>query len=76
MSIQTGTIVEIENGMSEGVLSNLGRMPNIIVFGVKENHIVTVIQGNNMREIEAAVKTVSMMKNVIGVYPVFTAEND
>lgn len=76
MCIQSGAIVEIEDGTSEKVLGDLGSMPNIIVFGVKDNHIVTVIQGSSIRDIEAAVKTVVMMKSVIGVYPIFTVEND
>ncbi len=69
-------IVEIQNGTSEAVLAGLARMRRISVYGVKENQIVTVIEGPTMHDVDAAVREVSTLDGVIGIYPVFVGEHD
>lgn len=69
-------IVEIEEGTGEAVLNSLARIKNISVYGTKDNQIVTVIEGRNMQAIENTIKALYVIKNVIGVYPVFAGENE
>ncbi len=69
-------VVEILNGTSETVLAQLARIPRVSVYGVKENQIVTVIEGPTINDVDAAVKEVSKIEEVIGVYPVFVGEHD
>ncbi len=67
-------IVEIEDGAGESVLSSLARMPRISVYGLKENQIVTVVEGDTAQVLDESVKLVSAIEKVIGVYPVFAGE--
>ncbi len=68
-------VVEIKNGTSGTVLGRLARVPQVSVYGVKENQIVTVIEGATIGEIDAAVKEVTAFEDVIGVFPVFIGDH-
>lgn len=67
-------IVEIENGYGEAVLKGLANIDNVSVFGIKDNKIVTVIEGDGMESIQETIKALYEIDNVIGVYPVFGGE--
>ncbi len=67
-------IVEIENGTGEAVLNSLARMDNISVYGVKDNQIVTVIEGSDMKIVKDNIKNIYALEGVIGVYPVFAGD--
>ncbi len=69
-------VVEIQNGTSEAVLAGLARIPRVSVYGMKENQIVTVIEGATINEVDAMVKEISTLDGVIGIYPVFVGEDD
>jgi nitrate reductase NapAB chaperone NapD len=69
-------VVDIKDGSCEAVLGRLARIPRISVYGVKENQIVTVIEGPTINDVDATVKEVSMLDEVIGIYPVFVGEDD
>lgn len=75
MSIAS-VVVEIKNGAGEGVLAGLARIPKISVFGMTENQIVTVIEGEDAGAVEKNLEQVRMMEDVIGVYPVFVGEDE
>lgn len=75
MSISS-VVVEIKNGASESVLGQLARIQHISVYGMTENQIVTVIEGDNLNAIEGILKEVQMMEDVAGVYPVYVGEDD
>jgi len=74
MSI-AGIIVEVRNGSDASVLAGLAQMPQISVFGVKENQIVTVIEGDNAASVNDAISRVSLFDGVLGVYPVSISED-
>jgi nitrate reductase NapAB chaperone NapD len=69
-------VVEIIEGSDAAVLARLARMPQVSVFGVKENQIVTVIEAETAKAVNDAVRQVSLIEEVIGVYPVSINEND
>jgi nitrate reductase NapAB chaperone NapD len=73
MSIASA-VVEIKSGSSEDVLAGLAQIPRISVFGMTEDQIVTVIEGEDADEVGRVVKQVQMLEHVIGVYPVFIGE--
>jgi nitrate reductase NapAB chaperone NapD len=64
-------IVDIENNSSEAVLHSLAVIGNVSVFGVKDNQIVVVIEGKDMKAIQNTIKILYSTKNIIGAYPVF-----
>jgi len=64
-------IVDIENGSSEAVLHSLAEINNISVFGIKENQIAAVIDGEDMDAVQNTMKTLYATKHVTGAYPVF-----
>ena len=64
-------IVDIENGSGEAVLHSLAVIGNVSVFGVKDNQIVVVIEGKDMKAIQNTIKILHSTKNIIGAYPVF-----
>lgn len=64
-------IVETENGAGETVLTSLARMTNVNVYGVKENQIVTVVEGDSAEAVNESVSMLAAIDKVIGVYPVF-----
>jgi nitrate reductase NapAB chaperone NapD len=65
-------IVEIEEGAEETVLGGIARVPEASVFGIKNNQIVTVIDGKDAGEMESVMRTLAALEKVIGVYPVFS----
>jgi len=67
-------VVEIKEGSSDTVLGSLARIPQISVYGVKENQIVTVIEGDTIKDVDATVRQISQLEAVIGVYPVFAGD--
>ena len=64
-------IVDIENNSGEAVLHSLAVIGNVSVFGVKDNQIVVVIEGKDMKAIQNTIKILYSTKNIIGAYPVF-----
>jgi nitrate reductase NapAB chaperone NapD len=69
-------VIDIKDGTSEAVLGRLAHIPRISVYGVKENQFVTVIEGLTINDVDATVKEVSMIEEVLGVYPVFVGEHE
>lgn len=67
-------IVEVEEGAGGAVLNSLARINNISVYGIKNNQIVTVIEGNDIKTIEDTIKVLYGVDKVIGVYPVFAGD--
>jgi nitrate reductase NapAB chaperone NapD len=74
MSI-AGIIVEVQNGAEASVLTGLAQIPQISVYGVKENQIVTVIEADNAASVNDTVSRVSLFDGVLGVYPVSISED-
>jgi nitrate reductase NapAB chaperone NapD len=64
-------IVEIEEGSAETVLSGIARIVPASVYGVKENQIVTVIEGGDTQAVGDIIRQLSAVDKVIGVYPVY-----
>jgi len=64
-------IVEIEDNSMEQVLPELGKVPGISVFGVKDNQIVTVVEGESLGSVNEIIKKLSEFEKVTGVYPVY-----
>jgi nitrate reductase NapAB chaperone NapD len=67
-------VVEIEQGTNETVLHDLAQLPNVSVYGMKENQIVTVVEGDTIQSVDDAVKTLLTMESVIGVFPVYAGD--
>lgn len=67
-------IVEVEADSCEAVLNSLAGFNNVSVYGIKDNQIVTVIEGNDMKSIEDTIKALYEIDKVTGVYPVFGGE--
>ena len=67
-------IVEIENNAMEQVLPALGKVPGISVFGVKNNQIVTVVEGETLGSVSEIIKKLSEFDKVTGVYPVYAGD--
>ncbi len=70
----TSVIVEIEEGESDAVLGSIAQMARATVYGIKENQIVTVIEGGDSREIDEVIRQLSALDKVIGVYPVYAGD--
>lgn len=70
----TGVIVEIEDGAGGAVLNGLAGIENVSVYGIKENKVVTVIEGRDMSAIDDTIKGINAMERVIGVFPVYSRE--
>ncbi|HTZ17318.1 MAG TPA: chaperone NapD [Dissulfurispiraceae bacterium] len=68
----SGAIVEIEEGTEEAVLSGLARIPEVSVYGMKENRIVIVIDGGSLGVIEKSTNRIQSMEGVTGVFPVYS----
>lgn len=67
-------IVEAEEGSSEAVLNSLAGINNVSVYGVKDNQIVSVIEGDDIKSVEDTIKVLYTIDKIIGVYPVFAGE--
>lgn len=67
-------IVEIENGTGEAVLNSLAKINDVSVYGIKDNKIVTVIEGETVKEMEDTSKKLYAIEGVIDVYPVFAGD--
>jgi nitrate reductase NapAB chaperone NapD len=73
MAVASG-IVEFENGSGEAVLSSLAKMDNVSVYGVRDNQIVTVIEGDHMQIVDDTIKGIYAITGIIGVYPVYAGD--
>lgn len=67
-------IVEIEEGAIEQVLPELGKVPGISVFGVKNNQVVTVVEGESLLIVNDMIRKLSDFEKVTGVYPVYAGD--
>ncbi len=74
MSI-AGMIVEVLNGADASVLAGLAQMSQVSVYGIKDNQIVAVVEGENAASVNDAVRQVSLFDGVLGVYPVSITED-
>jgi nitrate reductase NapAB chaperone NapD len=70
----TSAIVEVTEGSCEAVMSSLAKISNLSVFAIKENQIVTVIEGDSLQEVEETMKGLYALDNVIGVFPVYAGD--
>lgn len=70
----TSVVVEVSEGVNEDLLGLLARVPRVNVFGMKGQQIVTVIEGESVRDVEDTVKTIQNIDGVIGVYPVYSGD--
>ena len=69
----SSAIVEIEEGAEEIVLKGISVMPTVSVYGIKENKIVIVIDGDSMGVIDESTKKLLSMEGVTGVFPVYSS---
>ncbi|BCB95911.1 hypothetical protein JZK55_08330 [Dissulfurispira thermophila] len=67
-------IVEVEEGGGEAVLNSLASIDNISVYGIKDNKIVTVIEGESMQVIDNTIKELYSIERILGVYPVYAGD--
>ncbi len=69
-------VVEIEPGASEMILGRLAGIREVSVYGMKENHIVVVIESRTMEAAEEALNQVRFINDVIRAYPVFVGQDE
>ncbi len=70
------TVVELIEGASETALGRLAVIPQISIYGIRDNRIVAVIEDANPERIEDVVKKISLLDEVRSVYPVYLADDD
>jgi len=70
----TSVVIEVQDGVSEDILGRLALLSNVNVYGMKENQIVTVIEGESAVEVDDTVRTIQSLVGVVGVYPVYSGE--
>ncbi len=69
----SSAIVEIEDGKGEVVLNCLSRIPEVSVYGMKENKIVVVIDGGSISVIDESTRKIQSLEGVTGVFPVYSS---
>jgi nitrate reductase NapAB chaperone NapD len=67
-------IVEIREGCSEAVMSSLAAISNLSVYGIKDNQVITVVEGDSTATVEETMKVLLGIENVTGVYPVYAGD--
>ena len=67
-------IVEVEEGFGGAVMRSLADIDNLSVYGIKENQIIAVIEGNDAVSMENTMKLLYSIENVFGVFPVFAGD--
>lgn len=70
----TSVVVEVAPHTGEDLLGRLAHVPRVNVFGMKDQQIVTVIEGDTARDVEDVVKQIQELDGVIGVYPVYSGD--
>jgi nitrate reductase NapAB chaperone NapD len=68
----TSLIVEIEPGTSAAVLNSLARLDKVTVYGVKDEKIVVVIEGETPGVVEGLVKQIEAIEHISGLSPVYS----
>lgn len=69
-------IVESLPGAAAVTEEALTALAGVSVYGMKEDKIVTVIEGGSPTEIDRIMRQVLAMQGVLGVYPVFAGGYD
>lgn len=67
----TSVIVESLPGTAAVTGEALAGLAGISVYGMKDNRIVTVIEGKSPTQIDGIMRKVLDIAGVIGVYPVY-----
>ena len=69
-------IVETADNAGDAVLKQLALMPQITVYGMKENQIVAVVEGGSTVAVNETILAIANIDEVLGVYPVSINEHD
>ena len=67
----TSFIVESLPGAAAMTGEALATLAGVSVYGVKDEKIVTVIEGESPAAIDSIMRQVQALESVIGVYPVY-----
>ncbi len=70
------TVVELLDGTSETALGRLAVIPQISIYGIRENRVIAVIEGASPQSIDDVVKKIIRLDEVATVYPVYLSEDD
>jgi nitrate reductase NapAB chaperone NapD len=65
-------VVEIEDGTCEAVLGSLAVIKNVSVYGIKDNRIIVVIEGEDINAVEETVRRIYPGGRITGVHYAFT----
>lgn len=68
----TSLIVESLPGEAATTWTTLAHVDGVSVHGMKEEQIVTVIEGESISEIDTIMRKIQALEGVVGVYPVYT----
>lgn len=66
-----GMVVEIREGSSEAVLHSLALVEDVTVYGIKDNHIITVMEADDLAAMEVMLNDIHAIEGVMGVFPVY-----
>ena len=72
----SSVIVEVEAGADREVMDRIAAIPEASVYGVKDNQIVTVIDGKDTGALRCVMDALAALENVIGVYPVYAGYDE
>ncbi len=71
-----GTIVELREGTSETALGKLAHMPQVSIYGIRDDRIVVVIEDADPARIDDVVTRIMLLEEVREIYPVYLADDD
>jgi nitrate reductase NapAB chaperone NapD len=69
-------VVATEAGAAEAVLADLALLPDIKIYGSKENQIVTVLEAASVAALTEGMQRLAEVEHVIGVYPVYAGNHE
>lgn len=67
-------IVETEEGAVETVLNSLDIISQASVYGVKDNQIVVVVEGDDLRAVNEVIEHFCTIDKIMGVHSVFASD--
>jgi len=69
-------IVQAHDDCGGLVSEGLSSLTGVSVYGIKEDQVVTVLEGDNMEDVNVLMRQIRDIPEVIGVFPVYGTDYD
>jgi nitrate reductase NapAB chaperone NapD len=64
-------VVQVQASRGEAVSEGLAAISGVNIYGIRDDQVVTVLEGEDMAGVDALVREIMVVPDVLGVFPVY-----